>query len=84
MTTSLPAQEHTSNWGLAAMLLGLGSLAFFWVPYFGVIIGIIAIALSLYSINTPGRLMAIIGLVAGIGGAALGLLTTLTVMHIIR
>ena len=64
---------------ISALILGLISLAIMWTGYVALIVGVLAIILAAASLSKykDGKVMATIGLIAGILGSILGLLFAL-------
>jgi hypothetical protein len=60
------------------MILGIASLALFWVPFLPIVLAVIAIILAIGArkqlANQPGRAMATVGLVLAIIGLVVGVI----------
>lgn len=64
------AKKDSNNFGIASLVLGISSIVFCWVPFLGIVTGILAIVfysqqkkISLNGIATGGLVTGIIGLV---------------------
>lgn len=71
-------RARTSGLAIAALVCGICSLVFFWVPWLGFLLGILAIVFAAIAMSQTGkdpqlrgRGMAIAGLVCAIVGIAL-------------
>ena len=65
--------------GIAALVLGISSLLFSFVPLLGLILGVIAVCLARGCHDESQRGLAVGGLTCGIIGLCIGALTTLGV-----
>lgn len=74
MSNSTIEQQDGMGLGIAAMVLGILSLVFAWLPFLGLILAALAFIFGLVAIKKPGRGMAIAGIVTGSVGILLGLL----------
>ena len=72
------AAQATNGQAVAAMVLGIVSLGLFWIPFVGLICGVLGVVLGWLGMQranrgATGRGMAVAGLVTGIIGALVGL-----------
>jgi len=63
-------KKKSNNLGIASLILGISSTIFCWVPFLGIILGVLGIIFSVKqkkifpnNINTAGLVTSIIGLV---------------------
>ena len=66
----MPGKEQNNNFGIASLVLGISSVVFCWVPFLGLITGVLAIVFyaqqkkkGLNGVATGGLVTGIVGLV---------------------
>ncbi len=75
-------QKGGAGMGVAALLLGILTLVLFWVPFLGIILGIVAIVVGVVAhgrakrINGSGRGTGLAGAILGLFGLILSALVT--------
>lgn len=69
------------GWALAAMICGASSLAFVWVPYAGIVLGLAGIVLGAIALRKgQQKLMSWLGIVIGLAGIVVGALLTWAIL----
>ena len=87
MTVVQPMMARATNNGLcvAAMVLGIIAVVFFWAPFFGIVLGVLATIFGAVGIPASakkaqaGRGMGIAGLILGIIALAINIILIVTV-----
>jgi len=87
MTVVQPMMARATNNGLcvAAMVLGIIAVVFFWAPFFGIVLGVLATIFGAVGIPASakraqaGRGMGIAGLILGIIALAVNIILIVTV-----
>lgn len=75
------APATRKNLALAGLMVGIGAFVIGWLPWLGLLLGIAAVALSIFAlIKHQSKVMAIIGLVLGGLAMLTGLVTTIGFM----
>ncbi len=77
-TTGTVAAQSTNGQAVAALVLGIVSLVLFWIPFVGLVCGILGVVFGWLGMQradrgTTGKGMAVAGLVTGIIGTLIGL-----------
>ncbi len=85
MATSQPdyAARPAEGQRIAALVLGIASVVFFWVPFIGLLLGIIGAVLAGINMRQSYTIIGLAALITSLIGVALGGLTTFGVIYAI-
>ncbi|HOF88847.1 MAG TPA: hypothetical protein PLZ36_12205 [Armatimonadota bacterium] len=85
MATSQPeyAARPADGQRIAALVLGIASVVFFWVPFIGLLLGIVGAVLAGVSLRQRYTLIGLAALVTSLVGVALGGLTAFGILYAI-